>query len=126
VAIQLIHVQSRDENALPLIMSPGWLGSFIELLGTVDPLTDLMGRHAVEGWVGYHPNRCVGGAWHLHDGDACRVPFTTLICVSVGAATSAASRAVPHILARDLAMSTAGDDASEGVETPPTRVRRKT
>jgi pimeloyl-ACP methyl ester carboxylesterase len=35
-----IHVRSRHENALPLIMTHGWPGSVIELLETVDPLTD--------------------------------------------------------------------------------------
>jgi hypothetical protein len=40
VDIHFIHVKSRHENALPLIMTHGWPGSVIELLGTVDPLTD--------------------------------------------------------------------------------------
>jgi len=40
VSIHFIHVRSRHENALPLIMSHGWPGSVIELLGTVGPLTD--------------------------------------------------------------------------------------
>src|SRR4029450_3030791 len=35
-----IHVQSKHENALPLIMTHGWPGSVIELLETVGPLTD--------------------------------------------------------------------------------------
>src|SRR2546426_9183176 len=38
--IHFIHVQSRHENALPLIMTHGWPGSVIELLETVGPLTD--------------------------------------------------------------------------------------
>jgi pimeloyl-ACP methyl ester carboxylesterase len=38
--IHFIHVQSKHENALPLIMTHGWPGSVIELLETVDPLTD--------------------------------------------------------------------------------------
>src|ERR1700741_5322337 len=38
--IPLIHVKSRHENALPLIMTHGWPGSVIELLETVGPLTD--------------------------------------------------------------------------------------
>jgi len=38
--IHFIHVKSRHENALPLIMTHGWPGSVIELLETVDPLTD--------------------------------------------------------------------------------------
>jgi pimeloyl-ACP methyl ester carboxylesterase len=40
VEIHFIHVRSRHENALPLIMTHGWPGSVIELLGTVGPLTD--------------------------------------------------------------------------------------
>src|SRR5438067_1159768 len=40
VDIHLIHVKSRHENALPLIMTHGWPGSVIELLETVGPLTD--------------------------------------------------------------------------------------
>ena len=40
VEIHFIHVRSRHENAMPLIMTHGWPGSVIELLGTVGPLTD--------------------------------------------------------------------------------------
>jgi pimeloyl-ACP methyl ester carboxylesterase len=40
VEIHFIHVRSRHENALPLIMTHGWPGSVIELLATVSPLTD--------------------------------------------------------------------------------------
>lgn len=40
VDIHFIHVRSRYENALPLIMTHGWPGSVIELLETVGPLTD--------------------------------------------------------------------------------------
>ena len=40
VEIHFIHVRSRHENALPLIMTHGWPGSVVELLGTVGPLTD--------------------------------------------------------------------------------------
>ena len=40
VDIHFIHVRSRHENALPLIMTHGWPGSVIELLETIDPLTD--------------------------------------------------------------------------------------
>jgi pimeloyl-ACP methyl ester carboxylesterase len=38
--IHFIHVKSRHESALPLIMTHGWPGSVIELLETVGPLTD--------------------------------------------------------------------------------------
>ncbi len=40
VNIHFIHVRSRHENALPLIMTHGWPGSIIELLETIGPLTD--------------------------------------------------------------------------------------
>jgi pimeloyl-ACP methyl ester carboxylesterase len=40
VDIHFIHVRSKHEDALPLIMTHGWPGSVIELLETVDPLTD--------------------------------------------------------------------------------------
>src|SRR5262245_59700727 len=40
VKIHFIHVKSRHENALPLIMTHGWPGSVIELIETVGPLTD--------------------------------------------------------------------------------------
>src|SRR5262245_27537010 len=35
VDVHFIHVRSRHENALPLIMTHGWPGSVIELLETV-------------------------------------------------------------------------------------------
>src|SRR3989475_4756573 len=38
--IHFIHVKSRHENALPLIMTHGWPGSVVELLETIGPLTD--------------------------------------------------------------------------------------
>jgi pimeloyl-ACP methyl ester carboxylesterase len=38
--IHFIHVRSRHENALPLIMTHGWPGSVMELLEVVGPLTD--------------------------------------------------------------------------------------
>jgi len=40
VDIHFIHVKSRHEDAMPLIMTHGWPGSVIELLETVGPLTD--------------------------------------------------------------------------------------
>src|SRR3712207_2919840 len=40
VDIHFIHVRSKHENALPLIMTHGWPGSVVELLETVGPLTD--------------------------------------------------------------------------------------
>ena len=38
--IHFIHVKSRHENALPLIVTHGWPGSVIELLEIIGPLTD--------------------------------------------------------------------------------------
>jgi pimeloyl-ACP methyl ester carboxylesterase len=38
--IQFIHVRSKHENALPLIVTHGWPGSVIEQLKIVDPLTN--------------------------------------------------------------------------------------
>jgi pimeloyl-ACP methyl ester carboxylesterase len=38
--IHFIHVESRHENALPLIITHGWPGSVIEMLNVVGPLTD--------------------------------------------------------------------------------------
>ncbi len=38
--IHFIHVTSRHENALPLIITHGWPGSVVELLDVVGPLTD--------------------------------------------------------------------------------------
>jgi pimeloyl-ACP methyl ester carboxylesterase len=40
VDIHFIHVRSPHANALPLIMTHGWPGSVIEMLGSVGPLTD--------------------------------------------------------------------------------------
>jgi pimeloyl-ACP methyl ester carboxylesterase len=40
VEIHFIHVRSRHDDALPLIMTHGWPGSIVELLGVVGPLTD--------------------------------------------------------------------------------------
>ena len=38
--VHFIHVKSPHENALPLIITHGWPGWVIELLGVVGPLTD--------------------------------------------------------------------------------------
>jgi pimeloyl-ACP methyl ester carboxylesterase len=40
VEIHFIHARSQHDDALPLIMTHGWPGSVIELLETVEPLTD--------------------------------------------------------------------------------------
>jgi pimeloyl-ACP methyl ester carboxylesterase len=38
--VHFIHVRSGHENALPLIISHGWPGSIMEMLGVIGPLTD--------------------------------------------------------------------------------------
>jgi pimeloyl-ACP methyl ester carboxylesterase len=38
--IHFIHVRSRHENALPLIITHGWPGSIVEMLEVIGPLTD--------------------------------------------------------------------------------------
>src|SRR6266699_1029714 len=38
--IHFIHVKSRHENALPLVITHGWPGSVIEMLEVIGPLTD--------------------------------------------------------------------------------------
>ncbi|NOS85348.1 MAG: epoxide hydrolase [Ignavibacteria bacterium] len=40
VVIHFIHVRSPHPNAMPLIMTHGWPGSIIELLKTIEPLTN--------------------------------------------------------------------------------------
>lgn len=38
--IHFIHVRSTHENAMPLIVTHGWPGSFVEMLKIIDPLTN--------------------------------------------------------------------------------------
>lgn len=38
--IHFIHVHSRHENALPMVLTHGWPGSVIEFLKVIDPLTN--------------------------------------------------------------------------------------
>jgi pimeloyl-ACP methyl ester carboxylesterase len=40
VEIHFIHVRSKHDEAMPLIMTHGWPGSVVELLETIGPLTD--------------------------------------------------------------------------------------
>src|SRR5262245_20912551 len=40
VDVHFIHVKSRHADALPLIITHGWPGSVIEMLGVIGPLTD--------------------------------------------------------------------------------------
>jgi pimeloyl-ACP methyl ester carboxylesterase len=80
--IHFIHVKSRHEDALPLIVTHGWPGSVIELLEVIGPLTDptAHGGRAEDAFdlvlpslpgygfsgepteVGWNPGR-VAGAW---------------------------------------------------------------
>src|SRR5215510_4935138 len=38
--IHFLHVRSKHENALPLIVTHGWPGSIIEQMKIIEPLTD--------------------------------------------------------------------------------------
>ncbi|MGL6245900.1 epoxide hydrolase family protein [Pseudomonas sp.] len=38
--IHFLHIRSKHENALPLLMAHGWPGSIIELMKVIGPLTD--------------------------------------------------------------------------------------
>lgn len=40
IEVHYIHVRSRHEHALPVIISHGWPGSVVEMLGVIGPLTD--------------------------------------------------------------------------------------
>ncbi|QJT82286.1 epoxide hydrolase family protein [Kosakonia sp. MUSA4] len=40
VEIHFMHIRSKHENALPLIMTHGWPGSIIEFLDVIEPLTN--------------------------------------------------------------------------------------
>jgi pimeloyl-ACP methyl ester carboxylesterase len=40
VDVHFVHVRSRHEDAMPLVMTHGWPGSVVELLDAVGPLTD--------------------------------------------------------------------------------------
>jgi len=40
LGIHFLHVRSKHENALPLIITHGWPGSVIEFMKIIGPLTD--------------------------------------------------------------------------------------
>jgi pimeloyl-ACP methyl ester carboxylesterase len=40
ITIHFIHVRSNERHALPLILTHGWPGSFVEFLDMIGPLTD--------------------------------------------------------------------------------------
>ncbi|ABR64280.1 alpha/beta fold hydrolase [Sinorhizobium medicae] len=82
--IHFIHVKSKHENALPLIMTHGWPGSVLELIKTIGPLTDPTahggasedafhvvipsmpgyGFSEIPSETGWGPDR-IGRAWHV-------------------------------------------------------------
>lgn len=82
--IHFIHVKSKHEHALPLIMTHGWPGSVLELIKTIGPLTDPTayggtaddafhvvmpsmpgyGFSEVPSETGWGPDR-IGKAWHV-------------------------------------------------------------
>jgi pimeloyl-ACP methyl ester carboxylesterase len=51
--IHFIHVRSRHEDALPLIVTHGWPGSIVEQLKIVEPLTDPT-NHGGNAWDAFH------------------------------------------------------------------------
>ncbi len=40
VQVHFLHVRSPEPNAMPLILTHGWPGSFVEFIDVIDPLTD--------------------------------------------------------------------------------------
>lgn len=40
LGIHFLHIRSRHANALPIILTHGWPGSFVEFLDVIGPLTD--------------------------------------------------------------------------------------
>src|SRR5260370_3767786 len=42
LGIHFIHVRSKHENALPVILTHGWPGSIVEFLQVIGPLVDPM------------------------------------------------------------------------------------
>jgi pimeloyl-ACP methyl ester carboxylesterase len=40
LGIHFLHVRSKHENALPILLSHGWPGSVVEFLKVIEPLTD--------------------------------------------------------------------------------------
>jgi epoxide hydrolase len=40
LAIHFLHIRSRHDNAMPMIMTHGWPGSVIEFHKVIAPLTD--------------------------------------------------------------------------------------
>ncbi len=40
LGIHFLHVESKHENALPLVLTHGWPGSIVEFLKVIGPLSD--------------------------------------------------------------------------------------
>ena len=40
VQVHFLHVRSPEPNAMPLILTHGWPGSFVEFIDVIDPLTN--------------------------------------------------------------------------------------
>jgi epoxide hydrolase len=38
--VHFLHIKSKEANALPLLITHGWPGSFVEFINVIDPLTD--------------------------------------------------------------------------------------
>jgi pimeloyl-ACP methyl ester carboxylesterase len=51
--IHFIHVRSKHEDALPLVVCHGWPGSVVEQLKIIDPLTDPT-AHGASGADAFH------------------------------------------------------------------------
>lgn len=51
--VHFLHVRSPRPDALPLILTHGWPGSFVEFLDVIGPLTD-PGSHGGEGAPAFH------------------------------------------------------------------------
>jgi pimeloyl-ACP methyl ester carboxylesterase len=51
--LHFIHVRSKHENALPLIVTHGWPGSIIEQMKIIDPLTNPT-AHGASAWDAFH------------------------------------------------------------------------
>ena len=70
--IHFIHVRSKHENALPLIVSHGWPGSVIEQMKIIDPLTNPTAHGANASDAFDHEirgaRRRLGCAYRRHDG----------------------------------------------------------
>ncbi|MWV42517.1 hypothetical protein GRF59_02645 [Paenibacillus sp. HJL G12] len=49
--IHFLHVRSPEQGAMPLILTHGWLGSIIEFINIIGPLTDPKARFKASGYA---------------------------------------------------------------------------